>query len=379
MGMRWWRREWAVESVLAAGLGAVAAFGVVLEVDSVARPTPPSAGGVVLALATAATLVWRRRRPVLTATVAIALEAVYHLLGYPGGAPLIVLYVSVYSMAAYGATRRAIAGAFAVCAAAYVIQTLPPHPYPWTGGEVYWPALAMGWVALLGVGTRRRRLEADDRVRRAAAVAEAEVRQRLAEERLRIARDLHDVLAHTISVITVQGANALDALDRDTGAAREALVTIRAASRQALSELRATLGPLRDGGAHDPPPPQPDLAGLPDLVAPVEAAGVRVTLDVEAPGGLPPVVELTAYRIVQEALTNVVRHARARSAAVTVRLDGDALLVRVCDDGSGPLETGGGAGLGLVGMRERVEALGGRVSAGPQPAGGYRVSATLPL
>jgi signal transduction histidine kinase len=274
---------------------------------------------------------------------------------------------------------------------------------------------------------RCRRLDAEDRVRRAAAVAEAEVRQRLAEERLRIARDLHDALAHTISVIAVQVGNALDALDHGSGDARDALTIIRAASRQALAELRATLGLLRadESGAPETHP-QPRLAQLPELVAQTKAAGVHVELRVEATTeALPPLVELTAFRVIQEALTNVIRHSAARSVAVTVRRDASGLVVQVSDDGPGSSGTASGPtsgaasgaaaraasgaaaraasgaaaraasgaaaraatrpppatsthGLGLVGMRERTETLGGTLTAGAAPSGGYRVTATLP-
>jgi signal transduction histidine kinase len=373
----WWQRETTVEVAIAASVGVLTFAGVAGELAGVSWSTPPAAGAYALAAVTVATLVWRRRRPAVVATAVCALVAVYHLVGYPGLAPLAVLYVAVYSLAAYGATARSLAGAVALSGVAYVIPQVPPHRWPWSSAAVYAPVIGLLWVALLGAAVRRRRLDTEDRVRRAAAVAEAEVRQRLAEERLRIARDLHDVLAHTISVISVQGGNALDALDTDPHATREALGAIRTASRQALAELRAALGLLRADGPllH----PQPDLGQVAELVAQAEATGLRVDLRMPDLDGLSPVVGLTAYRVVQEALTNVVRHADAGSVVVSIRPDGEVLLVEVTDDGHGPAPGTGGAGLGLVGMRERAEALGGTVAAGPRPDGGYRVLATLPL
>jgi signal transduction histidine kinase len=379
MNVPWWRRETVVEALVVASTAALTIAGVAGELAGVAWSTPPAVGAYALAVGTVATLVWRRRRPAVVATAVLLLVTAYHLAGYPGLAPLAVLYVAVYSLTAYGATARSLAGAVALSAVAYAIPQVPPHRWAWSSPAVYAPVIGLLWVALLGASVRRRRLDTEDQVRRATAVAQAEVRQQLAEERLRIARDLHDVLAHTIAVIAVQGGNALDALDHDQQAAREALGVIRTASRQALAELRATLGLLRADGSADPAAPQPDLSLVKELVARAEATGLRVDLRMPDLGELSPVVELTAYRVVQEALTNVVRHAAARSVAVTVRRDGEALLVEVTDDGHGPGAGTGGAGLGLVGMRERAEALGGRVTTGPRPDGGYRVTATLPL
>jgi signal transduction histidine kinase len=234
----------------------------------------------------------------------------------------------------------------------------------------------MAAFVVLGAAARLRRLAAEERVRMAERAAEAELAARLAEERLRIARELHDVLAHTISVIAVQAGVALDALPTDSDLAREALLQVRAAARQAGPELRAALGPLR---TDEDLAPAPRLDSLPALLSPLRAAGVSVSLDV-SPGSspLPHPVELTAYRIVQESLTNVARHSGARTVEVCVVRDGSSVRVSVRDDGAGsvPLHTGG---FGIVGMRERAALLGGSLSAGPRPGGGFEVSAVLPV
>jgi signal transduction histidine kinase len=222
---------------------------------------------------------------------------------------------------------------------------------------------------------------------RSAAAAEHAV---AGEERLRLARDLHDITAHTIAVIAVQASVAEEALADGPEPARAAVQAIRAASRQALTELKATVGALREGSGIAERGPLPGLGRLGELVAMAQGAGLRVELAVAGPARpLGPVVELTAYRIVQEALTNVLRHAQATSAAVRVCYPPDGVEVEVTDDGqgAGPARPGwsgsdGGPvasrGHGLAVMAERAAAVGGRLEAGPRPAGGFRVHARLP-
>ncbi|MFE0516827.1 sensor histidine kinase, partial [Streptomyces sp. NPDC058964] len=202
-------------------------------------------------------------------------------------------------------------------------------------------------------------------------------RRRADEERLRIARELHDVLAHSISVINVQAGVGLALLDTDPEQARTALTTIKAASKEALGEVRQVLDTLRAPGAA-PRAPAPGLDRLPELVE--QAAGAGLTVDVEgAPPSLPPGAGLAAFRIVQEALTNVVRHSGSRHARVCFEDDdGGALRLRIDDDGPANGAEAGGSGNGLAGMRERAAALGGTIEAGPRPDGGFRVLAVLP-
>jgi signal transduction histidine kinase len=240
-------------------------------------------------------------------------------------------------------------------------------------------------VSLLGdaVHTRRQLArEAAERLRLAHAERDAELRRRLAQERLQMAHELHDVMAHTVTTMSIQAAAAADSLDHRPEAARAALGHLRASAADAMRELRATIGILRAPEGPEGPEgraPSPTLADLDELVATLAASGLQV--DLRRQGRVRPVggvVELTAYRIVQEALTNVIRHADTDRAQVTLRYDDDALQVCIDDDGRG---TAGGAvtsGHGLRGIRERVEALDGRLTVGPRPKGGFRVQARLP-
>jgi signal transduction histidine kinase len=214
---------------------------------------------------------------------------------------------------------------------------------------------------------------------REVAAREAEGERRLGDERLRIAREVHDVVAHSMVAINVQAGVAAHLLDRDTEQAREALLEIKRTSGDALADLRATLGLLRDRDQQAPVGP---AAGLDDLEAVADrlrAAGVEVVVDVDTVGAVPTPVHSASYRIVQEALTNVLRHVDAGAVGVVVRADDDMLTIVVTDDGSGADRRTTGAGAGVRGMRERVEALGGTLNAGRGPGGGWHVEATLPL
>jgi len=218
---------------------------------------------------------------------------------------------------------------------------------------------------------------------------------------MRIARELHDVVSHTIGVISVQAGVASHLLHRRPDKAADSLAAIRQASDEALGELHAMLGVLREGegdGGRAPLAPAPGLAELDALVAQAAGAGVEVTVSLEGePRRLPPAVDLACYRVVQESLTNVVRHAGASRAEITVSHHTGQVVVEVTDDGragpggirggrAGPTDgsgagssNGNGSGQGIMGMRERARALGGSLEAGPQPGGGFRVRATLPL
>jgi signal transduction histidine kinase len=226
------------------------------------------------------------------------------------------------------------------------------------------------------VGRARREQAAE-----AARTRGEEARRRASEERLRIARELHDVVAHNISLINVQASTALHLIDERPEQARTALAAIKQASKEALGELRSVVDILRQSDEEPPRAPAPSLARLDDLVSRVSAAGLEVLTKVEGDRRpLPAPVELAAFRIVQEALTNVHRHAGAASATVHVTYGERDLTVRVDDDGRGASPDGGaGGGAGIAGMRERVAALGGELEAGPRGEGGFRVLARLPL
>jgi signal transduction histidine kinase len=210
---------------------------------------------------------------------------------------------------------------------------------------------------------------------------EEETLRRVGEERLRIARDVHDAVAHAMVAINVQAGVGAHLLDRDPDHARETLRDIKRVSGEALADLRSTLGVLRDPDDAAPVRPTADLTSIEDLRAGLAAAGVEVEVSID-PGAaaLPPTIGATGYRIVQEALTNVLRHAGTTTARVRVSRGDDVLLIEVDDDGTGtapPDESG--SGNGVRGMRERAAAAGGTLEAGPRPDGGWRVAASLPL
>jgi signal transduction histidine kinase len=231
-------------------------------------------------------------------------------------------------------------------------------------------AWALAGVALAG---RQRRLAAE-------RTRAKEDRRRAGEERMRIARELHDVLAHNISLINVQAGVALHLMDEQPGQSRTALQAIKQASNDALKELRSVLDVLRQGEAQPPRASASGLAHLNRLVAGASATGLEVRTQVEGtPRPLPAGVDLAAFRIVQEALTNVTRHAGPASATVLVGYGSEELTVQVDDDGRGPAGNGAGQGNGIRGMRERAAALGGELTAGPRPGSGFRVRARLPL
>jgi len=245
------------------------------------------------------------------------------------------------------------------------------------------------WIAvplLLGhaVGSARANLAgAEERAQLAEQTREEHAQRRVAEERLRIARELHDVVSHSISVINVQAGVAAHVMDERPEQARQALLAIKVTSKETLRELRGVLGLLRQGEEPEPREPAPTLDSLDSLVQATTQAGVPTRLSI---GGqarrLSRAVELTAYRIVQESLTNVIRHAQASSAAVTLTYGDDGLTIDVADDGQGlagrPGNGGASGGLGIAGMRERAAAVGGEVQVGARPDGGFRVRAHLP-
>ncbi|HEX6421979.1 MAG TPA: histidine kinase [Acidimicrobiales bacterium] len=389
--------------------------------------------GVALIVITAAALVVRRRRPAATLVVVFAATMAYVVADYPKGPVFLALVIALVTAVLRG--HRALA--WAVLGVGYVlagwVAPIVADGGPWPDWTVA-GALA-AWLLVLGVGSELARVWLDRAAERAQARAE-EARRRASDERLRIARELHDVLAHDISLINVRAGVALHLVDEapdriDPGQVRPALAAIKDASKEALGELRSVLDVLRrgeDGAA--PLAPTAGLTGLDGLVERTRGTGLDVRVEWqdgaglaappdEVTQGLPAGVDLAAFRVAQEALTNVVRHAGATRATVRVRRRPDALEIRVDDDGPGDGEhapagapaddrrgaarggeeaggTGdaGGSGVpgvsgqggrdrdegrGIAGMRERALALGGTLEAGPRPGRGFRVRATLPL
>jgi len=247
----------------------------------------------------------------------------------------------------------------------------------------------IGWSAaavLLGEALRNRRsylTELEDRARYLERSREEEARRRVAEDRLRIARDLHDSVAHAMATINVQAGAAAHVVDRRPASAKEALTVIQRASAEVLDELAAMLALLRsegDGEGEGPAlAPTPGLRQIPALVASMRDSHLPVTFEQHGPlDAVPNPVGTAAYRIVQESLTNVMRHGAAAPTAVTVRLEAGRLTIEVTDDGPGPTDTGG-TGVGIRGMRERAEATGGTLHAAPRPGRGFTVRASWPV
>ena len=338
------------------------------------RPYEPLAWGL-LVLSAAGLLL--RRRSAVAALVATAVPVwVYLALGYPRGPVYLAVIGALIGALARG--RRVAAWVALAVGYPMFVWVAPlvagqPPPQPATAvGTAAWLVACAAIVEL--VKSRRERAVEFRRTR-----AE-ESRRRAGEQRMAIARELHDVLAHHISLISVQAGVALHLMDEQPEQARIALTAIRQASRESLGELRSVLELLRHGEEGAPRAPAPGLDALDALVARTSAAGLPVTVEVTGTARpLPAAVGLAAYRIVQEALTNVTRHA-GRPATATVRLAyaPDQLTVEVVDDGPGAEDTSG-TGSGLLGMAERAAALGGQLDAGPRPGGGFRVAARLPV
>jgi signal transduction histidine kinase len=327
----------------------------------------PGAFGLVLLIAGGAALLARRRYPVAVLAVVLGTTLGAGALGIAiVWAAMIVAFVSAVRQRRRGAAIASLIIGYGVSV--------------WNAGSlVFALGLLAGLVMLLSGAelsrARSQRSAADRRGREEAAL------RRASEERLAIARDLHDVVAHSISVINVQANTALHLMDRQPQRAREALTTIHEVSRQALTELGAVLGALRDTERDGAPlAPAPGLARLDELAERAQAAGLAVDLVVEGTArDLPAGVDAAAYRIVQEALTNAIRHSGGTVARVLLAFRPDGLEVEVHDDGTGPgAGLARGTGRGIAGMTERARALGGTLHAGPAPDGGFRVRARLP-
>lgn len=333
----------------------------------------------VLLFVTGAALLWRQRYPVPVVFGTAVTTLVYLGAGYPYGPVFVAVAVACFSAVVAGHRKAAWAAMGTLWAghalvAHWLYRWLPPSgdsAASW-GQELVIATWVVAVAALSELARARREQWARERAERAQAA-----RRRADEERLRIARELHDVLAHSISVINVQAGVGLALLDTDPEQARTALTTIKDQSKEALGEVRQVLDTLRSPG-DAPRAPAPGLDRLPELVEQAASAGLIVEVAGKPPR-LSPGSDLAAFRIVQEALTNVVRHSGSRRAHVRLDRDGNTLLLRVDDDGPATGAEAGGSGNGLAGMRERAAALGGTIDAGPRPDGGFRVLATLPI
>jgi signal transduction histidine kinase len=332
---------------------------------------------ILLALGPLA-LVLRRSYPRAVFVFVFAATLLYVVLGYPQG-PVYAALVIAFGRAVMAGHRVMTRASIVVGWALFL--WLPPAVGAAPTPQVLSAVALAAWLLVLIVvceGVRGRR----ERSAEARRQRELQARRRADEERLRIARELHDVLAHSISLINVQSGVALHLLEEHPEQARTALTAINEASAEALREVRSVLGVLRGDGEQPPRAPTAGLASLDEVVSRAAAAGVTVSVQVDGERrALPTSVDLAAFRIVQESLTNAVRHAGAGEVTVRLEYGPDALRVQVDDDGRGPApggETNDG-GSGIPGMRERAAALGGELETGPAPSGGFRVWARLPL
>lgn len=368
---------WYKDVALALAVGAIAIVGTHFAAQNQPDQRALDAGAIALLVAGPMALVVRRQYPAAVLIFAQATTLVYWLLDYPGGPVFLAVIVAFFTAVMKG--RRLIA---------WTVLVVGFVSFPWLPyflGNTSAPSVAhilglAAWLLVLGTVAEVVRVR-QERAREAARTREEQARRRASEERLRIARELHDVLGHNISLISVQAGVALHLMDERPEQARVALSVIKEASKDALGELRSMLDVLRQVENESPRSPAQGLARLDDIVARATAAGLRVNTEVRGePQRLPARLDLAAFRIVQEALTNVMRHAKAATATVQVVYDDQELTVQVDDDGRGAVsDNDTSVGQGILGMRERASALGGVVEAGPRPDGGFRVLARLPL
>ena len=372
------------------GLVATAGLAISVAVLATSDPVPadvrePHAAAYALVAVANGAVLLRRRNPALAVAAGVAAGFAYAAAEFPVAlAPVYLL--SVYTAASVLPARPARGVLVATTVVGWLTTTLSPGPT-----DLSVPALTVAvWMAGNYIGSRQAytaELEAKNRLLEQAQLELAE--QAVTEERLRIARELHDVVAHTMSVVAVHAGSGRMVAEEDPAAARQALATIEASTRSALLEMRRLLGVLRGAGGQQATglAPAPGLSDLDALVADVVKSGVTVEVRVEGQRpDVPPGVDLSAYRIVQEALTNVIKHAGRARATVVVRYSNDAVVVEIDDDGPGvpalprtsavPGAAPAG-GHGLAGMAERVAIYDGALEAGPRPAGGFRVVARL--
>jgi signal transduction histidine kinase len=343
--------------------------------------------GYVLLIVSGAVVAGRRRFPVAVFAITALASATYYALDFPDGPGWLGLFVALYTLTAYGDGRRSlvIAGVgITVLGAVWLIA----------GSDVE-PHAAIGWVffrigasvmsAALGESVRSRHVitaDALERAELAERTREEEARARVDEERLRIAREVHDTVAHAIAIINVQSGVTAHLLDKRPEGTRAALEAIEQTSSRALGEMRSILGVLRD--EHDGRAPHPGLEQIDELITEARHDGLDITLDSVPPtAALPSAVESAAYRIVQESITNVIRHVGPTRVRVGLDHDLDSLALHVTNEDGHAAADGAGSGVspgrGIDGMRERCQLLGGHLDAGPLTGGGFAVTARLPF
>ncbi|MDX6253951.1 MAG: hypothetical protein QOJ11_285 [Frankiales bacterium] len=372
----WYR--WALGHALAVDGSLAVALSITaqLQVD-----TRPSLAARLLLLVTTGVIAWRRRGPV--ATVVVMGVAVGLMAATPQPPSVSAEYFAVMIAAFTVAERRGLASATAgglALAAGIVLHDLASSEYDSVSGissDLVVPALIWGLGRIVHVQNRRAD-RSEELVGQLEADREEVARIAVAGERAHLARELHDVVTHSISVVVIQAQGALRVLDGGDPQVRRALEDIESAGRAGLTDMRRLLGLLRDDEQSAPHAPQPGLDALPALVDRVRQAGLAVRLDqLGERGTFDPGLELSAYRIVQEALTNALKYAPGAAVHVEIRYTPGDIDVRVIDDGGGPRNVPRGSGRGLLGMRERVSVYGGELTAGPGSNGGFEVHARL--
>ncbi|WP_435110494.1 sensor histidine kinase [Nocardiopsis synnemataformans] len=367
---------WIALALLLLSLGSV----LVIElVDPIPDDRDPWPWGYALILAACLPVLWRTSLPCLTALVSVVTATSYYPLGFPDGMVMLCTAVMLYTLVRWG--YRVFGWTLGVG------QFVAVNGYEVLVTGTFRPEAVgiIGWVLVLlcageVVRWRQEYLRADhEREAESLRTREEELLRRASEERVRLARDVHDTVAHNISLINVQAGTALYLMETEPQRAAEALATIKQTSKDTLTELRGMLGVLRAVDEAAPRSPVPGLDRVEELAEGTRRAGIDVAVEVSGvPGHLPVSTESAAYRTVQEALTNVVRHSGGSSARVGIEHRASSLVVEVTDDGAGTVGPPV-PGNGITGMRERAALVGGTVDAGPLRGGGFRVRARLPL
>ena len=384
--LAWGQRQRApvADALLAASVTAMVLVDLSSPTDAVGvRPTDPLA--VLLSLLQTVPLAFRRRAPLATFVVILVGVCAYYRLGYEVTDGTLATFVGVYTVAANEGRWRSLLGLGLLGFGMTWYWTTRVEPFD--------PTTPV-WIAILGLlswglgefvkSRRAYTTEVEALAARLERARALEARQAAWQERARLARELHDVIGHTVNVMVIQAGAGRRVLAADRAQAERAFQTIESTGREALDELDRLLGILRTEEDEPDLPPQLGLEQLRALAGRFEDAGLPVAITVEGDQvPLPRSLDQSAYRIIQEALTNALRHAGPATAVVTVRYEPDRLVVEVVDDGHGPMasdaEPEPGSGHGITGMRERALALGGELDAGPRAAGGFRVRVSLPV
>jgi signal transduction histidine kinase len=390
----WWaseRRSTVLDVLLAAVLGVLGLIDLAWQSGRSGTPLP--IGALALIALQAGALAFRRRRPMAVYAIVGFATIAYAWLGFESNVSGLAVLIAIYTVAASVPLADAV-GAAAIYVGGMTLSLI--GAFQAQGGTleafiseflINLLALVLAWTVGVTIRTRRAYVAALE-ARNALLEREREENARLAMalERGRIARELHDVIAHNVSVVVVQAGAAERLVETDPDRARQAMRDVATTGRQALTEMRRLLGVLRDEEPGDGMTPQPGVDELETLARQMRDAGLPVELSVQGPRRpIPQSAALSAYRIIQEALTNTLRHAGPARARVILRYLPDALEIQVSDNGTGPTasrtdatDQPDGGGHGLIGMRERVMLFGGELSAGPRPQGGYAVIARIP-